>query len=39
MRLENNGRRVGKDLEGHGGGYFNALSWRYLKELEYENHE
>jgi hypothetical protein len=34
MGHENDERRVGKDLEGHGCGYFNALSWRYPKDIE-----
>jgi hypothetical protein len=34
MRHENDERRVGKDLEGHGGGYFNALSLHYPKWTE-----
>jgi hypothetical protein len=34
VRHDSDKRRVGKDLEGHGGGYFNALSWYYPKETE-----
>jgi hypothetical protein len=37
MRHVNDEWRVGKDLEGNGGGYFNALSWHYPKETEWSN--